>query len=569
MKNNKMTKVLCLSIAALTTFASCGRTPDGEVGGGSSKTSTLIVASYDGGVGNVWLDNVIEKFEEANKDVSFEEGKVGVTVKPVKEKKSLTTAITSTNYDVIFDEAVKYYSIAATKAALPLDDLVAEVNTDGKTIESKLTEQQKNGFTALDGHYYGLPHYEYFGGVAYDIDVFDRYKLYLSADKNNGNDGFIVDNQETRSLGPDGATGIIDGVDYSKDDGLPATYEEFYALLKYMDEKNVTPFIWTGKYESYMDNLLTGLFFNLNGYEDSLVNFTFKSETDPVTGQPNPIDVVKGFDAAGKPIIEEEVITPSNAYQIFQQAGRYYALEFLEKIFSDPDYYYSDSISGTLSHTAAMMELVYGYLENNPIAFIVEGSYWYTEAVDLGVIETVAADGYGDEARNRRFGWMPLPTQYSGTVAPQTKQTLGEVSEAYMFINANLASNPTKATLAKKFVKFAYTDEMLEQFTLDTGITKALKYDVSEETYDKLSAHGKSNIDMKRNANIIYSMSDHDIFLNDPTRFSFVRSNYIWKTDNYMIPVAGMKQGAKAKTLFEQLAVSQSDWNNKYSQYFD
>ena len=266
--------------------------------------------------------------------------------------------------------------------------------------------------------------------------------------------------------------------------------------------------------------------------------------------------------------IENVKITEENAYKLSQQASRYYALEFLEKIFSDKDYYHKDSISGTLSHTDAMQEIIYGYLENKPIAFIVEGSYWYTEALDLGIVESVAADGHGDAARNRRFGWMPLPTQYSGTVAPQTKQTLGDVSEAFMFVNAKVASDPNKATLAKKFVKFAHTDAMLEQFTKDTGITKALKYDVSAETYNNLNAYGKSNVDMKKNSNVLYTLSNHDILINNFTTFSFSRANYIWATTNYQVPVTGMKAGAKAVDLFKELATTEADWTNTYSKYF-
>lgn len=558
----KTKQVLCMTLAALATFSGCGRTPGNNEDPDSSKTTTLVVASYNGGVGNDWLDSIIEKFEAENKDVSFEPGKTGVKIKPVKEKKALTTAIASTNYDVIFDENVKYFSIASSKVALPLDDIVKEENTDGKTIESKLTQQQVDGLTAIDGHYYGLPHYEYFGGLGYDIDVFDSYKLYFSANKNNGNGGFIVDNTETRSLGPDGATGVIDGVDYSKDDGLPATYEEFYKLLAYMDQKGVTPFIWTGKYESYMDNLLAGLFFNHSGYETALANFTFDS------GDKN-VSIVKGFDTNNNPQFESVKITEENAYKLSQQASRYYALEFVEKIFSDPDYYYKDSISGTvLSHTDAMQEIICGNLENNPIAFIVEGSYWYTEALDLGIVEAAAGEGYGDAARNRRFGWMPLPTQYSGTVSAKTKQTLGDVSDAFMFINANVASDPNKEALAKKFVKFVHTDAMLEQFTKDTGITKALKYEVSDGTYNNLNSYGKSNVDMKRNSNVVYALSNHDILINDPTNFSFNRAYYIWATPNYQIPVTGMKNGVKAVDIFKGLAVTETDWTSTYSRYF-
>ena len=49
----------------------------------------LTVYSYGGGVGNVWLDEVIKRFEEKYANESFEEGKTGVQIRPKKEKENL------------------------------------------------------------------------------------------------------------------------------------------------------------------------------------------------------------------------------------------------------------------------------------------------------------------------------------------------------------------------------------------------------------------------------------------------------------------------------------------------
>ena len=40
--------------------------------------TTLYLGNYDGGAGHVWLDKLIEEFEELHKDDVLEEGKKGI-----------------------------------------------------------------------------------------------------------------------------------------------------------------------------------------------------------------------------------------------------------------------------------------------------------------------------------------------------------------------------------------------------------------------------------------------------------------------------------------------------------
>ena len=120
---------------------------------------------------------------------------------------------------------------------------------------SKLNQQQQDNL-AVDGKYYALPHYETYMGVSYDVSLFESKLLYFSANPDNGNNGFITSKTEKRSMGPDGKTGVQNGIDYSLDDGLPSTYEEFFKLCDYMVVRNVTPFVWPGSAaESYTVSL--------------------------------------------------------------------------------------------------------------------------------------------------------------------------------------------------------------------------------------------------------------------------------------------------------------------------
>lgn len=241
-----------------------------------------------------------------------------------------TSTMSSSNYHVIFDEALSYYDLASSGMLLPITDIVRATGTDGKTIESKLSDRQRQALTALDGEYYALPHYEFYGGVVYDIDVFESKKLYFSNNP-DVNGGFIVSDDDTRSAGPDGQP-------KTSDDGLPADYEQFFALCDYMVRKGVTPFIWTGKVNDYLNYLLQALFLSYCGAEEALYNVTFDSGEGTT-------EIVSRFEN-GQPVTERVGITPQTGYLLSRQAGKYYALSFLKTILSDSDYYYRDQPFG-------------------------------------------------------------------------------------------------------------------------------------------------------------------------------------------------------------------------------
>ena len=85
-----------------------------------SKTQ-LYVSNYNGGQGTAWLDaenstdDLIGRFEEAYKNVSFEEGKTGVQVLVTPTKTKGNTLISQMNgmeEEVFFQEDVPYGTAA-------------------------------------------------------------------------------------------------------------------------------------------------------------------------------------------------------------------------------------------------------------------------------------------------------------------------------------------------------------------------------------------------------------------------------------------------------------------------
>ena len=267
MKRKSVITLVTAAVLAVSSISLIGCSKGTEV----DQTKThLSVMNYDGGVGSEWIKDTAKKFEEKYADVSFEEGKKGVVIDITNAKNDGTEGVTTTPYAVWFSEANLYNDLIASGQVLDISDIVTESlseMTDGAetgTIEEKLSEQHKEALTAIDGKYYVLPHYETYTGLVYDVDLFDEYGYYFSEK------GGFTSVAEDKTVGPDGVRG-------TKDDGLPSSYEEMYALMDQMVADGVTPFTWVGQFENYTNDLFAGLQVAYAGKEEFMLNFTLDS----------------------------------------------------------------------------------------------------------------------------------------------------------------------------------------------------------------------------------------------------------------------------------------------------
>lgn len=555
----KMTKrVLSLVIMSAlifgmcAAFSGCAKPADGTMEINTNKTQ-MYVFSYNGGVGNDWLDATIAAFEAKYANTSFEEGKMGVQIIPDKQKitaVSMVDSFPNSTYDVIFNENLRYNEWAAKGNLLDLTDLVKETGDDGKTIESKLSENKAEALTARDGKYYALPHYESFRGVVYDVDLFDKNNLYFAADRTYND--FILTAGEQKSAGPDGVIGTTD-------DGLPATYEEFFKLCDHMVELGITPFVWSGEQNAYSEFLLYALADTMAGEEGAKLNYNFG-----VGAQDATANIVTGF-SGGQPVVEEMTITEETGYLLRQSEERYRALEFLFNIFNKSDYYYKDSMGKlTMSNKEAQQTYIFSSLENKPIAMLIEGSWWEKEAADS--IE-LSVSSFGEAASNRNFGWMPLPGVYSGTVTAGNGKTqvLSDCMNVYCGINAKTTG--ARLEVAKAFVKFCYSDEGLNIFTKHTGMLRGVNYELTEDTMANLSSFYKNLIELRKESIVITPMSASVLFINNETTITSYES--YWNSNSYIYPVAAFRGGQKnAVDYFKGMAMSQEDWNANYGRFF-
>lgn len=342
----------------------------------------------------------------------------------------------------------------------------------------------------------------------YSVDLFEQKRLYF---KKNGNfindDGskgdafpeygataddfteddyknsskimnlFVSNAQEERSYGPDGKTGVIDGVDYSVDDGLPATYADFRALLMQMEVVGVTPFVWNDRETGYLTSLINGVWANNEGYEQMLLSLTFDGQATDLV-QLNNGKIVYGAD--GEALTQAPVtITSANAEEIHLQKGKLQAIDFAQMIVgkdSKGNYRFNKNSLTQDHHAAQDMFVDYNSkAQEKPIAFLIDGEWWLREAYESN-FSTI------DDMHSRKFGILPLPKATRADVGKPATNVCDHHSS--IFINSNCPSNKLEA--AKELVSFLNNESSLLTFTYYTNMFRAMEYDISDERLAEL-----------------------------------------------------------------------------------
>ena len=554
----------CLAAVAMALpVIGCGRK---TVKVDATKTQ-LYVYNYDGGVGREWLDNAAEKFARRYAEECFEPGtsKKGVEI-IVSTGQDRLTDIKDSPYNVFFTEGVFYNDLASRGQLMPLDDIVVDnpltdvsSGNDTRSIADKLDAEQKSAFNAL-GHYYVLPHYESYSGITYDRKVFSEKGLYFKA----GAFGEFItpkatEEQEPRTVGPD-------GVAHTDDDGLPSSVEEFELLLAQMKTRGVVPFIWDGARPDYTNHMLVGMWGALGGKDEFGLNFNFGTGE----GAGKTMEIVPSFTGNVADAVQQTEITPATGYLTRQQNALYTALRFLRTVVTNSDYY-STKITGVLSHTDAQREFIYSDLENKPIGMIIEGSYWYNEAENAF---KSSENKYKDRAKNRDFAWMPLPVREKGSVSEGNgrKNVLVDALSATCFINNNIRNNAALTALAKKFVRFVYTDELLSDFTVTTGVAKGVNYTIDHALVDGMSNYYRSLYNARQNSFVVRPYSSNAIFVNAQSAFYVLGSGSYWTStvnnSSYAYAKAAFNAKVSAEDYFKGLWQTSNAWNSRYGNYF-
>lgn len=505
----------------------------------TSKTQ-LFINNFYGGYGSDWLSAVKARYEELHKDDVYETGKKGVQIY-INNKKEQASAVASQildNRDEIYFSEYSYYRTLKSDGVL-LDitdavtaDLAAYGDPAGTTIESKLTAQQKEFYGIVESgatHYYGLPHYAGYTGIVYNVDLFDQkgyyfrkgyeeYTDFSNPDSIVYEDTFILrDKNAEKSAGPDGEEG-------TSDDGLPTTYEEFFLLLKCIQSGGDTAISWNGANNpDYLQHLLQALAVDFEGVEQTMLNYNFN-------GSATSLGTVSGGtfvkDAA------PTTITASNGYEMRRQQGNYEALKFLRELVvkSNDKYHNKLAFNSGYSHMNAQEDFLYAGHDGGktaPIAMMVEGIWWESEAAPT-FNKMVSQMGAQYSKTARKFGFMPLPKANAEKAAVNKtngkdakKLTMIDHIYSICFVKANIAD--WKKPLALDFIKFVHSNESLVEYTTITNTPKAFEYTMTDAQLEKLSPFGRSILELKAKADVVYPYSTNPTYIQNQSAFESSR----------------------------------------------
>ena len=504
--------ILAIVMSISSSFVACKRKTGEEID--STKTQ-LYVRIHDGGYGTSWFTNFATRFEEKYKDVVFEEGKKGVQIVPDANKNLIQSVsdITGSRNEVFFAEQLpEYIGLVNNGAFLDITDIVTESVESNKTdynpngtIVDRLTNEQKD-YLCVNGKYYGIPHYASYFGFQYDVDVFEREGnlcLYFGEDGN-----FVKDPTDVtiRSKGPDNIKGTYD-------DGLPATYDQFFKLLDRMVATNLIPIVWSGDSLGYYGFTLAQLYAQAEGADQYFLNFSLSGQAENIVES-----VVPGRNFESTQIKTKTVnINNSNGYQLYSQAGRYYATKFFEKIVKNyTKYLHPSSFTTGHSHLDAEFDFVSSKYDSGSkrVAMILEGTWWENEVsprlTDMEVMHGVEAS-----RKNRNFAFLPLPAPKALEDGEEHKNVLLQDCKTLGFINSGIAD--FKKPLAKAFLQAFYSETELIEFTVTTNTPIGINYEIPEAKLKEMSPYGRSLLTVVQNSEILATYSQHPYVLN---RFS-------------------------------------------------
>jgi uncharacterized protein YxeA len=552
--------ILLFSLA----MASCGVKRIGEEEKTDIGKTQLFIGNFDGGYGEEWINKAKARFEEKYKDHSFEEGKKGVQVLVRSSKNyvgvNLQTEISGLQQDIFFTESVYYYDFVNQGLLLDITDVVEKplnhefiegttnTSTETTSIEGKMRQGHTNFLKTPENKYYGLPFYEANYNLIYDVDLFEDELLYFAAPGLGNSFGFITDLSMPRSAGPDG--------DFTTtyDNGLPATYDDFFKLADYMVRKNIVPVTWAGNVQNYVSSLLTAFWADFEGVDQMMLNYTFDGTAT---------NLVERFDENGKPVLSSQVITEDNGYLTYaKQAGRFHALSFLERLLGNRTYYNSAlTFSPAQTHRDAQDSFLSGkYISNNDtIGMLIDGTWWQHEA---GNVFDAMVKAYGQDAssRNRKFAIMPLPKVNNDHLG---QYTVYEANFSMAFINANV--EPWKQPLAKAFLQFVHTNDSLVEFTKTTNTFRPFEYDMNETDLASLTHWGRSLYDVHVNAAFVTPYAYNAVYLKNISTYANeldIWNSLVGGNSLYNIPTNAMfNNDVTARRYFEGMS---NHWTKSY-----
>ena len=567
--------ILSLVLAGISAVSLCG------CGGGGDDLdpdkTTIIIGYQDGGFRQNWLDTWCEDFAELYNDFHFEEGKTGVQfdIRPSKTLAANSAATTARDegYHIVFNEQTNHTDFfQKVDIARDITELVTTPLTEfGETrsIADKLSLDDRafygNNADNVSGEYdyYTLPWFEAIMGIYYDVDLFEQKGFYIAAPATDGGNpdsyGCVRTKTAKRGSGPDGEYG-------TEDDGLPATYEEFFRMCDKMYSLSVTPVIWSGHQTNYMPVFFQSVAADYDGYEQTKLKFTLSGTATNLIS----VEMDKQGNEKSVTKLEDVEINSRNGYLLMQQEGNYQALKFLDTLINTPDpidnarrkYLNQDQAFGnSVTHTAAQGFYVGSkYQDNvNTIAMFVDGSWWYNEATSFFDMYS-SIEGAG--MKERRIGLMPMPKADESMLG---ESTYVKTWITNVFITKNTPDNVLSA--AETFFRYIHTDRALSSFTRDANGVRPFNYEQTESDKINTSYFAKDLLRIHNTQKIVNTYSLNNVVKNNT---GTINANYTCKYGNEPQMILFKKQATPAE-IFNAFSeyLTESQWNSLYGNYFN
>ena len=544
-----LTRLLALLLGAVSAFSFAGCLPveeeKDEVVIDVHKTQ-LYVGLVPSGYGNSWLKQEFARFEEAYADYEFEPGtgKKGVQciLDDVSYGNQIDQSLPGARYKIVMTQDVNYNDLVSRNLIYNLNDIIDAPFTDADSQGNEITSTIRGKFLSSDserdytinGGVYALPFVSGEDGISYDRDLFlekglfflasdpdnDDYHAYYELEEGTGEKIYLLGGKtgsgEVLSMGRDGVAGTYD-------DGLPATYEQFYYLMNAIIDLGMTPITWSGKYlNEYGRQLLSTIWANNEGAEQMKLNYTFNGVANDL------IDIDENGNITERGPV---TITQENGYLLTHQKGKYQALDFFDnvlEILKRDEKGYNMATKNTVDHLMAQDNFLRSVVrsQNNSsqykrIAMFHDGAYWENEATS-----TFNAMGEGYGKKDRKIGWMPAPHPTEegagGTI-------FSGAGTSMIMVNANIAQTPELLDVVKKFLQFMHTRQSLVEFMQMTSMTRPMQFEMTEEEISVMSYYGQCLYYRFKSSDVFDAMSDDPVYLRNYTIFSPVHS-YIWST---------------------------------------
>jgi ABC-type glycerol-3-phosphate transport system substrate-binding protein len=593
-----MKKIVALTLAAGMTLmctTACGGNESSSQSGngvqnvynvpGENKTELKMV-NFNGGIGSIWIEEAAERFAEIKQNESYATDKKGIYISIDKTMSVGTATMQGSTYNIYIDERMTDVNqLAQAGMLLPITDIVKDTTRVGGTIESKLFPSVVDSLKGNDGEYYALPHYEFYGGFSYNRQTFDDNLAYFASSDTTekwtyqstkyGSAEFVNSVTAKKSKGPDGEFN-------TEDDGLPCSLEEFIILMDYFkNETSYAPMIVSGMYQDHINYAICGLWAALAGSEQMKNYYNCTGEVEVVDyshpdGAFYDEPLFTGIDYIKKPRTKKITLTEATGYLGNDMVAKYYAYALME-IIEKEGFYSSDSYIGTRNQYDAQLNL---YMNGTGVygktAMLIEGSYWHNESKKGGAFATYERMS-GKNASDLDLRFMGLPTSALTADNKGGKACMLDIGQTFIMINGNIKGNTELTRASKEFLCFLYSEQELKNFTICTGQSRPLNYNLSSEEKEMMGSYYTHLWDLRDHesgSNIVFLSGSTTAFKQAKHTIKLEVSSLMLRPDNKITAFDHFRAQDKntdgtyktgARAVFEKTRLSATQWASVYT----